>query len=302
LRRAHVLGLILSAVAGATACRESSRASASEIKATERAREQELERRLSKADANPSKMTPVAMWMMPPELREISGIALTADGRLLAHGDEVARIYVLNPRTGVVLKRFTVGSGPAGDFEGITVAGSDIYLLSSNGTLYQFQEGANEASVRYSTIDTHLGKECEFEGVAFEPDSAWLLLPCKRVSKKLPRGQLIIYRWRLGSSTDSARLTMLTVPMAQVIGSHDWKGLHPSDITIDPATGNYVLISSQEEALVEITPSGEVERSEKLPGKHHQPEGVAITRDNILIVSDEATKKPASITLYRWRP
>jgi hypothetical protein len=29
---------------------------------------------------------------------------------------------------------------------------------------------------------------------------------------------------------------------------------------------------------------------------------VAVTRDNILIVSDEATQKPAAITLYRWRP
>jgi uncharacterized protein YjiK len=302
LRRARALSLIFSAVAGATACRESSQASAAQVKATERTRDQELERRIAKADANPTKkMTAVAMWMMPSELREISGIALTADGRLLAHGDEVARIYVLNPRTGVVLKRFTVGNGPAGDFEGITVAGSDIYLLSSNGTLYQFKEGANEASVPYSTIDTRLGKECEFEGVAFEPDSAWLLLPCKRASKKLPPGQLIIYRWRLGSA-DSTRLTMLTVPIAQVVGSNDWKGLHPSDITIDPTTGNYVLISSHEKALVEITPGGEVERSEDLPGKHHQPEGVAITKDNILIVSDEATKTPAAITLYRWRP
>lgn len=301
MRRAHVVGLILSAVAGATACRESSQASASEIKATQRAREQELERRLAKADANPTKMTPVAMWMMPSELREISGIALTADGRMLAHGDELARVVVINPRSGVVLKKFTVGTGPAGDFEGITIAGSDIYLLSSNGTIYQFQEGANEANVRYSTIDTHLGKECEFEGVAFEPDSAWLLLPCKRAAKKMPRDQLIIYRWRL-QGADSARLTMLTVPLSQVIGSNDWKGFHPSDITIDPATGNYVLISSQEKALVEITPGGQVDRSESLPGKHHQPEGVAITTDNILIVADEATKKPASITLYRWRP
>ena len=95
---------------------------------------------------------------------------------------------------------------------------------------------------------------------------------------------------------------MLTIPMAQVVGSNDWKRLHPSDITIDPTTGNYVLISSQEKALVEITPAGEVDRSEALPGKHQQPEGVAITKDSILIVSDEAKKKPASITLYRWRP
>jgi uncharacterized protein YjiK len=245
-------------------------------------------------------MEPVAMWMMPPELQEISGIALTADGRLLAHGDEHARVFVLNPRTGLVLKKFTVGTGIAGDFEGITVAGSDIYMIASNGTLYQFKEGANNASVHYSTIDTRLGKECEFEGVAYEPDSAWLLMPCKRASKKLPRGNLIIYRWRL-QGDDSTRVTTLTIPYADAIGSNDWKGLHPSDITVDPATGNYVLISAQEKALLEITPGGVVERSEELPGKHPQPEGVAITKDNILIVSDEVSKRPASITLYRLR-
>jgi len=299
MKRARVLGLAFSAVAIASACRESSQASAAQIQATVKAREQQLERRIAKADST-GKMEPVAIWMMPPELQEISGIALTADGRLLAHGDEQARVYVLNPRTGLVLKKFTVGSGIAGDFEGITVAGSDIYMIASNGILYQFKEGANNAAVRYSTIDTHLGKECEFEGVAFEPDSAWLLMPCKRASKKLPRGNLVIYRWRL-EGPDSAKLSMLTIPHSEAIGSNDWKGLHPSDITVDPTTGNYVLISAQEKALVEITPGGQVERSEELPGKHPQPEGVAITKDNILIVSDEVSKRPASLTLYRLR-
>lgn len=299
MRQAWILGLVVATVATASGCRESSQASAAEVQATAKARERQLERRLAKADSS-GKMEPVAMWMMPPELQEISGIALTADGRLLAHGDELSRVYVLNPRTGLVLKKFTVGSGFAGDFEGITVAGSDIYMIASNGNLYQFREGANNASVHYSTIDTHLGKECEFEGVAYEPDSAWLLLPCKRTSKKLPSGNLVIYRWRL-QGPDSARLTMLTIPHSEAIGSNDWKGLHPSDITVDPTTGNYVLISAQEKALLEITPGGVVERSEELPGKHPQPEGVAITKDNILIVSDEVSKRPASITLYRLR-
>ena len=299
MKPARIVGLVFCAITSGVACRESSQASAAEVQATARAREHELERRIAKADST-GKIDPVAMWMMPPELQEISGIALTADGRLLAHGDEQARIFVLNPRTGLVLKKFTLGTGIAGDFEGITVAGSDIYMIASNGTLYQFREGANNAAVHYSTIDTHLGKECEFEGVAYEPDSAWLLMPCKRASKKLPRDNLIIYRWRLQGG-DSTRLTTLMIPHSEAIGSNDWKGLHPSDITVDPTTGNYVLISAQEKALLEITPGGQVERSEELPGKHPQPEGVAITRDNILIVSDEVSKRPASITLYRLR-
>jgi hypothetical protein len=41
--------------------------------------------------------------------REISGIAFTADGRLLAHGDEHALVWQLDPGSGKVLKRFGLG-------------------------------------------------------------------------------------------------------------------------------------------------------------------------------------------------
>ena len=84
------------------------------------------------------------------------------------------------------------------------------------------------------------------------------------------------------------------------IGANGWKGLHPSDITIDPLTGNYVLIASEEKAIISITPAGAVVFVRALPRLHDQPEGVAITKDGILIVSDEAGQRPAFVTLYRW--
>jgi hypothetical protein len=42
-------------------------------------------------------------------------------------------------------------------------------------------------------------------------------------------------------------------------------------------------------------------KAEALPTGHEQAEGVAVTPDGILIISDEATRTPAAITLYRWR-
>jgi uncharacterized protein YjiK len=54
--------------------------------------------------------------------------------------------------------------------------------------------------------------------------------------------------------------------------------------------------------LVVLTPDGDVVRSEPLPGDHQQAEGVAITNDSLLVISDEANVKPAGITLYKWRP
>jgi uncharacterized protein YjiK len=264
-----------------------------------RARVQRLQARLAKADRVQSAKQPVAMWIMPPVLHEISGLALTDDGRLLAHDDELARIFVIDPKQGVITKSFMLGKGLHGDFEAITTVGKEIYLLLSNGEIYQFQEGANQATVPYKVYDTHLGKECEFEGLAYEKDSSALVLPCKHVHKKHLEDELVMYRWKIGS-TDTTGISMQTIPMEQVIGSNKWKKFRPSDITVDPATGNFVMISSLDHGLVVMTSDGEVVKSEPLPGKHAQAEGVAITRDNILIISDEATSKPAAITLYRW--
>jgi SdiA-regulated len=245
---------------------------------------------------------PLARWILPHALREISGLALTADGRLLAHGDERGHVYVIDPQRGEVLAHFDVGeSGTHADFEGITVADSTIYLLASNGTLYAFEEGAQGASVPYTAYDTRLGHECEFEGVAWERASESLLLACKVVKTAHLRDQLVIYRWQLGHS-ERPRLSTLTVPLSLVIGSNPWTTLHPSDITVDPSTGDYVLIASRERALVEITPAGDVVRSLPLPGEHEAAEGVALTRDSILIISDEARTRPAQITLYHWPP
>ncbi|HEX6575927.1 MAG TPA: SdiA-regulated domain-containing protein [Gemmatimonadaceae bacterium] len=289
---AFVLGVV------ALACTSPAEKKAGEERALN-ARAQRVEARLAKAQATDNSEDPVAMWLMPPELNEISGMTLTDDGRLLAHDDEVGRVFEVDPRRGVIVKSFLLGKGLKGDFEGITVVGPDVYMTLSNGLLYRFREGGNKASVPYTTFDTHLGKECEFEGVAHDKDSAQLVLPCKNVHMKHLDDEMVLFKWKIGS-TDTTGVSMMTVPLSEVIGTNKWKKFRPSDITIDPATGNYVIISSLDKGIVVLTPGGEVVRSEPLPGKHQQAEGVAITRDNILIISDEATSKPAAITLYRW--
>jgi uncharacterized protein YjiK len=283
------------------ACRETPQAKAAEVRAVEAARKQELARRLALADANPSKPVPVAQWIMPPELREISGLALTTRGTVLTHDDNVGRVYEIDPKSGILLKGFSLEGGVRGDFEAITIAGVDIYLLQSKGKIYKFKEGADAAQVPWSMYDTGLGKECEFESMAYEADSSRLVLVCKKFLQKNEPKELLIYHVPLPLGDRSA-FTALRVPMRDVIGSNKWKNFHPSDINIDPITKNYVIVASHEKGLVVITPDGEVVRSEPLPGDHRQPEGVAVTKDSLLMISDESNVKPAAITLYRWRP
>jgi uncharacterized protein YjiK len=185
-----------------------------------------------------------------------------------------------------------------GDFEGITVANGAVFMLASNGKLYEFQEGANGAHVAYKVHDTGLKAQCEFEGVAFDPAINALLLACKHVHDKQIKDAIVIYRWSLAS--DSSRLTQMVVPAGDVLAANGWKKLSPSDITVDPRTGNYVLVASQEKALISITPAGALVFARPLPGSHPQAEGVAITKDGILVVSDEGGGGSGIITLYKW--
>ena len=262
--------------------------------------------RLDRALANPDSVaagTPIALWQLPDQLKEISGLALTANGRLLTHGDERGKVFEVDYRQGIVVKEFTVGS-PAvrGDFESIAIVGDTVMLLTSDGVLYRFAEGSNGAVVEYTVRDTGLGVECEFEGMAFDASSRSLLLACKRTHDKALKDSLVIFRLPVEPGKDGKvqKPSHLSVPLTRVIGANGWGGFHPSDITVNPFNGDYVLVASREKALLEITPTGEVVFARPLPAGHDQAEGVAITKDHILIVSDEAKGGPALLTLYRW--
>jgi uncharacterized protein YjiK len=285
---------------GLAACRDTPKARAAELQKIAAVRKQELARRIATADAAPEMALPLAMWIMPPQLREISGLALTSRGTVLTHDDNSGRVSEIDPKTGILVKAFSLIGNQKEDFEAITIAGNDIYLMASDGKLFRFREGADGQQVQFMMFDTGLGKKCEFESLAYEADSTRLVMVCKRILDKEAPKELVIYRMPL--PLNRATFSVIQVPLKQVVGSNKWKNFRPSDITIDPFTRNYVIIASHEKGLLVLTPDGDVVRSEPLPGDHRQPEGVAITKDSILLISDEANVKPAAITLYKWRP
>jgi uncharacterized protein YjiK len=299
-----IAAAVLATCVAATACRQADAARAARTDSTLLAqRETRLERALATRDSTSVDTTsarkPVARWILPKDLDEISGIALLPDGQLLAQGDERGQVSRIDYRRGVIIKQFAVGRPTLkADLEGIAVANDVVFMLESNGTLYEFHDGANGEHVDYTTHDTRLGKECEFEGLAFDSTRNSLLLACKNVGVKHLRDSMVIYRWRLDGGGN--RLSRMAVPLSPILKSIGEKRFHPSDITVDPLSGNYVVIASIEKSIVEITPDGQVVFARKLPGDHEQPESVAITRDSILIIGDEAKRRPAVITLYPW--
>jgi uncharacterized protein YjiK len=293
--------LTLLVLAAGAACRSTQGASfSSGDSALLARRESQLEAARIRADTGSD--TPLTRWLLPPGLAEISGLGLTADQRLLTHNDEVGRIFEVNYRRGVIVKSFSIGDQVVrDDFEGIAVAGDRILLLASTGKLYQFAEGANGAHVPFTVHDTGLGTECEFEGLAYDATANALVLACKNILAAGFKDFVVLYKYRLADTTAS-RIERMTIPLDRVIGTNAWRGFTPSDITVDPASGDYVLVASQQKALLRVTPAGDVVWSRPLPPGQLMTEGLALTRDSLLILSDEASSAAAraDLTLYRW--
>ena len=241
---------------------------------------------------------PIARWILPYHYAEISALTLTPDGRLLAMGDENSEIWEIDYRRGVVTRRFTVGD-PAiqADFEALVAANGRLYLMDSKGRIYQTTEGPNGSHVGYDEFDPGLGKECEFEGISYDPDAGMLLLACKHVGKGAPDDALVIYRVPPGGTQSASSRIVIPIGQLQAAGAR-WKRFEASELTRDPRTGHFVVMSSLQRGLAEITPAGALVRVAELPGNHRQPEGAAITAEGRLIVADEAAGDRPVITVY----
>ena len=252
----------------------------------------------SSAQAGHPSDAPIARWILPYHYSEISALTLTPEGHLLAMGDENSEIWEIDYQRGVVTRRFTVGD-PAiqADFEALVAANGRLYLMDSKGRIYQTTEGADGSRIGYDEFDPGLGKECEFEGISYDPDAGMLLLACKHVGKGAPDDALVVYRVPPDGAGPASSRIVIPIGQLQAAGA-GWKRFEASEITRDPRTGHFVLMSSLQRGLAEITAAGALVRVAELPGNHRQPEGAAITPEGRLIVADEAAGDRPVITVY----
>jgi uncharacterized protein YjiK len=251
---------------------------------------------------------------LPKALMEISGLAFTPDGRLFAHGDQDATIWQLDPRNGKVLKTFalaTTGHDPdmgkrsrakagilTGDFEDIQVVGDRFFMISSTGMLVEFGEAADGAKESYTAYDTGLGRDCEIEGLTFDPSTRSLLLLCKHIYREDWRRHVVVAAW----SVDHKHLEpapRLRVSYDQLSGLTGARGFEGSAVTFAPDHRSLVLIAGPLVAFAELSLSGQVLRAGSLDrNAHRQPEGIAFAPDGTLLISDEGAGDRATLSGY----
>lgn len=240
-------------------------------------------------------------WKLPGRLKEISGLAMTLDNRLLAHNDEKGVIHEIDYQNGTIIKAFQLADMKApvnGDFEGIATVNDQVYLVTSSGRIYESSRGADGESVLYNIYATGVGRDYEIEGLAYDASQRALLLMCKDARRAELKEQVVIYHW----SIDEKQLieeAHIVVPVIEFTRHIEAKEFQPSGIERHAASGNYFVVAARQRAIAEVTPEGRVVAAKQFPAQwHRQTEGITFAADSALIIADEGVGGKARLTVY----
>lgn len=217
---------------------------------------------------------PLHVYVMPAELREISGICFQSDKELLCEEDEHGKIYIYD----VTLKQVTakLDFGPAGDYEDIARYKDKIYIVRSDGVLFSF------SGKETTELKTGIPKGEDVEGLFADPANNRLLLAGKH------KGKIYAYEPATGTLKELWKI--------------DEKKFAPSALAIHPFTNEIYVISSVNKQLLVLSEDGKIKASYELTSKEFkQPEGMAFAANGDLYISNEGRGGDGNILLFRYQ-
>ena len=264
--------------------------------------------------------SPDAAIVLPDLLHEISGITFLDSNTLVCVQDENGILFFYDlTRKGVINQKNFSGKG---DYEGIARVMDTIYVLRSDGKLFEIADFKSDNPTVIS-FDTGIPSK-DNEGLCFDQELNRLLIACKEKTGKgdLSKDSRYIFGFDLSSKKltgepvftfdvdrlkEFAKANNLELPLKNAK-----KGLavepdlkfHTSGIAIHPLTGRIYLLSADDHLLFIFDKSGIVGQIIRLnPALFYQPEGITFLENGDMLISTEgAGRGPAGLIRYNYKP
>jgi uncharacterized protein YjiK len=259
---------------------------------------------------------PDRTWVLPAALSEISDISVLSDTELACVEDDHGVVYVYDLSTARVTD--AIHFAPKGDYEGLAVVGAGVFVLRSDGRLFELSSLKRHASVQIH--DLHLPSP-DSEGLCLDAAHRRLLIaPKSRNPELYDKDSRPIFAYDLQQQsvpqTPAFELSVRDVrrfakhhdlPLPRRFNkdkqrSHSALHFMPSAISVHPKSGHIFLLSSVDHLLVSCTDTGRVTGYALLDSTlFRRPEGLAFLPNGDLLISNEAAGKEATVLLFRCR-
>lgn len=260
--------------------------------------------------------TPVEKYKLSKKLDEISGLDYMDEGKLVCVNDEKGEVYVYDLAKEDIIEDIDFEKN--GDYEGIEWVGKDLYVLRSDGDLYQIEDfdTKNQKTTKY---ETHLSTGNDTEGLTYDEANNRLLIACKGSPGKADdlRGKKAIYAFQIATKQMDEN-PAITIDLKAL---RNWKGsdklteaydkasefftgssvtFNPSGIAIHPISKQVYVIATSGKLLIVLSPDGgTTQHIQPLdPDVFKQPEGITFADDGTLFISNEGRGGKANILKF----
>ncbi len=254
--------------------------------------------------------SPEKKYLLPYILEEISALSYYKDDILACVQDENGKVFFYNLVTEEI--DHTTLFEYSGDYEGIEIVKDTVYIVKSNGDLFQLPVDFETEKRQATKFETPLKSKNDIEGLGYDSTTNDLLLVTKGTAgisgdkNKDSRG---VYRFNLKEMkldkipvfiiTEKERRNFYKKNLPE--NSYDDKRLlfKPSAIAVSPIDGNYYILASVGNIMLVVSPQGEILESYTIPPSLlTQPEGLCFAPDGTMYISSEGEGDRGYILKY----
>ena len=222
---------------------------------------------------------------LPQSLDEISGIAYyPKDTSIFAIIDEDGLLFKVSLNRPDQVKEWRFDKQR--DFEDIVYRDSVFYVMVSNGDIDKITFVNDKIAVAKVDFPNASKKVNEFESLYFSADNNKLIMLCKQCEDD-KKTTLSSYYFSDSAHQFVKYQSMETEPLFQKLGSKKEK-IKPSAAAVNPLTKELYVLCSVNKLIFIQDAQGKIKDVIKLnPKIYKQPEGMTITPNGDLIISNE---------------
>ncbi|MEH6408604.1 MAG: hypothetical protein V7767_15110, partial [Leeuwenhoekiella sp.] len=184
----------------------------------------------------------IEKWDLPKSLKEVSGITWLDDSNIACIEDEDGMVFIYNLDKKKIEKEIEFGK--EGDYEGVTVVGEDLYVLRSDGTIFEIE---NFGQIDYNVFkyDTPLTSKNNVESMTFDKQKNEILLVAK--DRNMGDENLkTIYAFSLKTKAIESKALLDMDLKNPIFKDFEQKKIYrtfrPSEIAVNPKTQEIYLL------------------------------------------------------------
>lgn len=235
-------------------------------------------------------------YPLPAELLEVSGLTWVRTDILACVEDNSGRSFYYDLNGEKVYHIETVTG--EGDFEGIAKTEKSLFLIRSDGTLFEWNGSTTKQH------DTFLPKKSDVEGLCYDSTENRLVIACKGNVPGIESSQKAFYSFNL-TREELSKTPAWTISLSQFERYFGEKAkdfrFKPSGIALHPLTKEFYIISSTAKILVVTDSKGTIKGASWLTESlFPQPEGICFSPEGDLFISTEG-KGLDSPKIFRYK-